>query len=142
MIAEYETKFKFSSSQWKTPGKHLCQGLFFNKVAGLRPLKKEAMVQVFSCEFCESFKNTFLTEHLRVVASASLSSETANKNLIIAPLKLQEKNLRTKTIFFCENRKRLLAVNYFHKKLQGLNAPATQKQVKKIFSKHCITNNK
>ena len=102
MIAEYETKFKFSSSQWKTPGKHLCQGLFFNKVAGLRPLKKEAMVQVFSCEFCESFKNTFLTEHLRVVASASLSSETANKNLIIAPLKLQEKTWGQKRSLFAK----------------------------------------
>ena len=32
-------------------GKHLRQGLFFNK--------KETLVQVFSCEFCEIFKNTF-----------------------------------------------------------------------------------
>ena len=41
----------------------MCQSLFFNKVAGLRPatlLKKEALAQVFSCEFCEISKNTFL----------------------------------------------------------------------------------
>ena len=31
--------------------KHLCQSLFLNKV--------EALAQVFSCEFCEIFKNTF-----------------------------------------------------------------------------------
>ena len=35
----------------KFTGKHLCQSLFFNKVVGLR-----------SCEFCEFFKDTFLTE--------------------------------------------------------------------------------
>ena len=49
----------------KSTGKHLCQSLFFNKVAGLRPstlLKKEALAQVFSCEFCKIFKNTFFTE--------------------------------------------------------------------------------
>ena len=40
-------------------GKHLCQSLFFNKVAGR---KKETLAQVFSCEFCEISKNTFFTE--------------------------------------------------------------------------------
>ena len=41
-------------------GKHLCQSLLFNKVAGLGLL-----AQVFSCEFCEISKKTLLTEHLR-----------------------------------------------------------------------------
>ena len=50
----------------KFTGKHLCQGLFLNKVAGLRPqacnfIKKEALVPVFSCEFCEIYKNIFFT---------------------------------------------------------------------------------
>ena len=31
-------------------------------------LKKETLVQVFSCEFFEIFSNTFVTEHLRVIA--------------------------------------------------------------------------
>ena len=35
----------------KFTGKHLCQSLFFNKVAG----------QVFSCEVCEICKNTFFS---------------------------------------------------------------------------------
>ena len=46
----------------KFTGKHLCQDLFFNKVAGLRPAtlskKKRTLAQVFSCEFCEFSQNT------------------------------------------------------------------------------------
>ena len=66
--------------------KHLCQRFFFNKVVwDLRPFliklpeacnftKKEALAQVFSCEFCGISKNTFFTEHLRRTASALLNS--------------------------------------------------------------------
>ena len=39
-------------------GKHLCQSLFFDKVA-----------QVFSCEFCEISKNTFSYRTPPVAAS-------------------------------------------------------------------------
>ena len=50
----------------KFTGKHLCQGLFFNKVAGFRPstLLKKRLWHVFPCEFCEISQNTFFTEHL------------------------------------------------------------------------------
>ena len=50
----------------KFTGKHLCQSLFFSKVAGLRPvtLLKKTLAQLFSCEFCEIFKNAFFIEHL------------------------------------------------------------------------------
>ena len=41
----------------KFTGKHLCQSLFFNKVAGLRK-KWGSGAQVFSSEFCEISKNT------------------------------------------------------------------------------------
>ena len=34
-------------------------------------LKKETMAEVFSYEFCEIFRNTIFTEHLRVTASES-----------------------------------------------------------------------
>ena len=53
-------------------GKRLCQSLISNKVAPLRPAnfsKKEALAQVFSCEFCKICKNTFTVEHLWVTAS-------------------------------------------------------------------------
>ena len=44
----------------KFTGKHLCQSIFFNKVAGAcNFIKKETLAQVFSCEFCEISKNTF-----------------------------------------------------------------------------------
>ena len=54
----------------KFTGKHLWKSLFFNKVAGLRPLLlltllKRDSGQVFSCEFRETSKNTFFTEQLR-----------------------------------------------------------------------------
>ena len=32
-------------------------------------IKREALTQVLSCEFCKIFKNTFFTEHLRATAS-------------------------------------------------------------------------
>ena len=32
-------------------------------------IKKEALAQVFSCEFCEIFKNTFFTEDVWTIAS-------------------------------------------------------------------------
>ena len=62
----------------KFTGKHLCQRLFFNKVAGLRPeacnfIKKESLAQVFSCEFCEISKNTFFHRTPLVAASKNLS---------------------------------------------------------------------
>ena len=53
----------------KFTGKHLCQSLFFNKVAACNFTQKETLAQVFSCEFCEISKNTFSTEHLQTTAS-------------------------------------------------------------------------
>ena len=47
----------------KFTGKHLHQSL---RCAGLQLyLKKETLAQMFSCEFWETSKNTFFTEHLR-----------------------------------------------------------------------------
>ena len=34
----------------------------------VRVLKKETVTQIFSCEFCKVYKNTFFTEHLRTTA--------------------------------------------------------------------------
>ena len=55
----------------KFTGKHLCQSLFFNKVAGstYNFIKKETLEQVFSCEFCEISKNTFFCRAPPVAAS-------------------------------------------------------------------------
>ena len=43
----------------------MCQNLYFDKIAGLR----QALAQVFSCEFREISKNTFLTEHVWATTS-------------------------------------------------------------------------
>ena len=54
---------------------HLSQGLFFNKVSGLRPatlLKKETLTQVFSFEFCEIFQSTYLYRTSVVASSGCL----------------------------------------------------------------------
>ena len=55
----------------KFTGKHLCESLFLNKVAGLRPatLLKETLAQVFFYKFCEISKNTFFRAHLGATAS-------------------------------------------------------------------------
>ena len=55
----------------KFTGKHLCQSLFFNKVAdaACNFIKKETLAQVFSCEFCEISKNTFFYRTPLVAAS-------------------------------------------------------------------------
>ena len=44
----------------KFTGKHLCQSLFFNKVAGLRPL-----VRVFPVNFVKFLRTPFFVERLR-----------------------------------------------------------------------------
>ena len=39
------------------------------QVSAYNFIKKETLAQLFSCEFSEIFKNTFLTEHLRETPS-------------------------------------------------------------------------
>ena len=51
----------------KFTGKHLCQ---FSFLINCNFIKKQAMVQVFPCEFCEISKNTFPCRTLPVTASA------------------------------------------------------------------------
>ena len=58
----------------KFAGKHQCQSLFFNKVAGVRPL-----AQVFSCEFCEISKNTF-SYRTPPVAASDMSTYSTHRD--------------------------------------------------------------
>ena len=62
--------------------KNMCQSLFFNKVAGFACnfIKKEALVQVFSCEFREISKNTFFTKDLWLTASDFIHLKGATKS--------------------------------------------------------------
>ena len=54
----------------KFTGKNLCRGLFRLKACNF--IEKEALAEVFSCEFCEISINTFLTEHPQAAASGVL----------------------------------------------------------------------
>ena len=50
----------------KLTGKHLCQSLFFDKIAGLRPatlLKKRLWHRRFSVNFSKFLRTPFVTEH-------------------------------------------------------------------------------
>ena len=56
----------------KFTGKDLCQSLFLNKVAGLRPatlLKKRFWHWCFPVNFAKFLRTPFFTEHLRKTAS-------------------------------------------------------------------------
>ena len=53
---------------------YFLDSLFYIRSSHQRPqacnfIKKETLAQVFSCEFCEIFYNTFFTEHLWTTAS-------------------------------------------------------------------------
>ena len=62
----------------KFTGKNLCQSLSFNKVAGTACnfIKKEALVQAFSCEFWEISKNTFFYRTSLVATSENHKAVT------------------------------------------------------------------
>ena len=53
--------FLFLKNFAKFKGKRLCQSLFVNKGAGTpcNFVKKEILVQVFSCEFCKFLRKSF-----------------------------------------------------------------------------------
>ena len=77
----------------------------FNKVAGLHQacnanqltgfymmeacnfIKKEALAQVFSCEFCKISKNTFFTEHLWATAPEAWQANMSIYNLFLISIK-------------------------------------------------------
>ena len=60
----------------KFTGKHLCQSLFFIKVADLRPatlFKKKTLAQVFSCEFCKVRRTPFSSPFSRRLPPTKLN---------------------------------------------------------------------
>ena len=68
----------------KFTGKQLCQNLFFDKVAGLRPatlLKKRLWHRRFPVNFAKFLKIPFLTEHLRMISPDRLiGAKTCTRN--------------------------------------------------------------
>ena len=65
-----ETGIKIS----KNSQKNTCARVSFlvkSQASACNFIKKEILAQVFICEFCEIFKNTFFTEQLWVTASVN-----------------------------------------------------------------------
>ena len=77
----------------KFTGKHLCQIVFFNKVASLRPatlLKKKLWRRCFLVNFAKFLRNTFFTEQLSTAASVlygvkrlGIPTATLRKHLLL-----------------------------------------------------------
>ena len=61
----------------------------FNKIADYSPatLLKENPTQVFSVEFCELFKNSFFTEHLRATVKRGLNVAKGGLHLFMVRMK-------------------------------------------------------
>ena len=79
----------------KFTGKQRCQSLFFNKVASLifltpcNFIKKETLVQVFSCNFCKISKKTFSYRTPLVTASVSTRLEIFHQTFQMFPHEYQ-----------------------------------------------------
>ena len=54
-----------------------------NKVVGLHFIKKETPTQVFFCEYCEIFKNTYFEKHLRTTASVNSRAAVFQESLAL-----------------------------------------------------------
>ena len=69
MVTNYSQKQPKVSQKLQ---KNTCVGVSFLiklQALGLQLIKKDNLTHVFFSEFCEIFKNTFFTEHLRVAVS-------------------------------------------------------------------------
>ena len=105
----------------KFTGKHLCQSLFFNKIAGVRPatlLKNRLWHRCFPMNFVKFLRTPFLKEHLwwlllnlrlttstricqlrsNLIADSRVTSEKTRKSLVLALL-LIFNNLNLRSLF-------------------------------------------
>ena len=58
-----------------------CVGVLLKQLQTYNIIKKETLTQLFSCEFCKMFHNTFFTEHLPMAASNCSNPERNNSDL-------------------------------------------------------------
>ena len=80
-----------------------------------KSLKKQGLAQVFYCEFCKTFKNTFPTEHL---LESAIEARKKKKKLFEALTPVLIKTLRLTEIWVYVCKYRLFSVKTFtHLKL-------------------------
>ena len=69
---------------WQNSQENTCaRASFLIKLQAYNFIKKETLTQVFSCEFCKIFKNTYFTEHLWTTASKVFSLSKNINTLIL-----------------------------------------------------------
>ena len=69
----------------KFTGKHLCQGLFCNKIANFRPatlLRKTLWYRCFPVDFAKFLRARFFTEHLKPVAASEVYFSSHQRNIV------------------------------------------------------------
>ena len=67
----YSIKKGFSKVSQNCQKSTFARVFFSIKLHNCNFIKKGTLAQVFSCKFCEIFKNTYIIEHLRATASGS-----------------------------------------------------------------------
>ena len=67
------------------------------EITGGNPNENETLVEVFSCEFSEIFKNSFFSEHLRLTAS-----DIKKQVVVIYNLSLSLQFVKINFTLFCE----------------------------------------
>ena len=92
----------FATFTWK----HMCWSLCLIKLQTFRPVTP---TQVFSCDYCEIFKNSYFEEHLRTAASVYSEDLLKYKNCVIKicfqrVFEFIKKNVIYKKNFICKEK--------------------------------------
>ena len=104
-----------------------------------KAVKKEALAQVFSCEFSEISKNIFFTEHLRTTASAFSFSEAATRSALWKRCSEKSRKIYRKHLWFAKFSRTL--------SLHNTSATATllkwgtAKSVRKTLDEYSLSRN-
>ena len=80
---------------YKTHRKNLCWSLFLIKMQAFRPttLLESVLTQVFSCKYCETFKNTSFEEYLWKAGFVPKIEQTVFQNLYFELWKLRQSKI-------------------------------------------------
>ena len=123
----------------KFTGKHLCQSLFFNKVAGLSAVywfKKKTLAQVFFCEFCENFQNNLFHRTPPLAASQKAQNKCIRFCLNLpARSYIDPSHIRKLNWLPVSNRSRILFANTVFKCWNGIVPGYIHEMFKPSFCK-------
>ena len=85
------------SETFFTYWKHHCAGVFFSLI------ENNTLAKVFSCEFCQIFKNTELVEHLQTATFAEARIIHGESHYLCSPFsKAITSSINPKSVTYCE----------------------------------------